>query len=93
MKIGAYSPVDAGSLTPVSPPCAPARSLTCQTARFPDTDLPRVPKTPRAARPIFLFGFVGIALVLAGSVFLGIAALLRDLRPRQWHWSAPRRLR
>jgi hypothetical protein len=66
MKTGAYSLVDAGSLTP---------------------------KTPRAARPIFLFGFVGMALLLAGSVFLGIAALLRDLRPRQWHRSMPRRLR
>jgi hypothetical protein len=93
MKIGACSPVDAGSLTPASTPCAQARSLTCQTARFRDADLPRVPKTPRAAVPIFLFGFVGIALLLAGSVFLGIAALLRDLCPRQWHRSAPRRLR
>jgi hypothetical protein len=93
MKIGAYSPVDAGSLAPVSTPCAQARSLACQASRFGDADLPRAPKTPRAARPIFLFGFVGIALLLAGSVFLGIAALLHDLRPLRWHGSALRRLR
>jgi hypothetical protein len=93
MKTGSYSLVDAGSLTPVSTPCAQARSLGCQTARFSDSDLPRVPKTPRAATPVFWFGVVGIALLLAGSVFLGIAALLRDLRPRQWLKSAPRRLR
>jgi hypothetical protein len=93
MKTGAYSPFDAGSFTPASAPCAQARSLTRQTARFSDAELPRVPKTPRAARPIFLFGFVGMALLLAGSVFLGIAALLRDMRQRQWHRNAPRRLR
>jgi hypothetical protein len=39
-------------------------------------------EAPRPASPIFLAGVVGIILVLIGAVFLGIAALLRDLRPR-----------
>jgi len=92
MKTGAYSLVDAGSLTAVSTPCAAARAVTCQTAQLGDTDPPRLPKTPRTAKPFFVFGVVGMVLLLAGSVFLGIAALLRDLRP-PWPKSALRRLR
>jgi hypothetical protein len=93
MKTGAYPVVDARPLTPVSSPCAKARSVTCQTAQFSDAALPRFPKTPRAARPIFLFGVVGIVPLIAGSVFLGIAALWRDLRPRPRIKSVLRRLR
>jgi hypothetical protein len=93
MKTGAYPVVDAGPLTSVSTPCRKGRSVTCQTAQFSDAALTRFPKTPRAAKPIFVFGVTGIVPLIAGSVFLGIAALWRDLRPRPRFKSAPRRLR
>jgi hypothetical protein len=36
------------------------------------------------AHSVFLLGVAGLVPLLFGSVFLGLAALLRDLRPRRW---------
>ena len=46
------------------------------------------------AHSVFLPGAAGLVFLLFGSVFLGFAALLRDLRPRRWLSNASsRRLR
>jgi hypothetical protein len=61
------------------------QSLTATAAILIASGGPRclLAKAPRPASPIFLLGVVGIILVLIGAVFLGMAALLRDLRPRK----------
>jgi hypothetical protein len=43
------------------------------------------------AHSVFLLGVAGLVPLLFGSVFLGLAALLRDLHPRRWLSSAPPR--
>ncbi|HME38643.1 MAG TPA: hypothetical protein VKG63_06750 [Steroidobacteraceae bacterium] len=36
----------------------------------------------RAYKPVFLLGMVGVVFLMVSSLFLGMAALFRDLRPR-----------
>jgi hypothetical protein len=38
---------------------------------------------PRTARPVFVLGVVGVFFLLLGAVFLGVAALFRDLHQHQ----------
>jgi len=78
----AYPLVAAGGSTLVLTPHALRRSATCQTAQVSDAVLRHYPKAPYTDIRVFLLGVVGIFFLLLCSVFLGMAALFRDLRTR-----------
>jgi hypothetical protein len=92
MSTLADPPLVAQPLTRRQTQYAPAQEGSYQTAQLSVATLRRFAKARRPAGSVFLLGAVGFIAVIIGAVFLGIAALLRDLATPQSRLksSAPR---